>query len=174
MSQPGARRPDTLDATSKSPLWKPIAVAAGFAILVASSGAALTTLDAWYFGLKLPSWKPPDIAFGPIWTTIFVLCAIAAVLGWRRLPTAARRRAMVWAFVANGVLNVLWSLLYFKLHRPDWAMIELPFLWLSVLVAMLVLRPVRIASWMLLPYLVWVGVAAALNWETICLNGPFA
>jgi benzodiazapine receptor len=65
--------------------------------------------------------------------------------------------------------------LYFKLHRPDWSMIEAVFLWASVAALIVVMIPVsNLAAWLMAPYLVWVSIAMALNWETIRLNGPFA
>ena len=154
--------------------WKPVVVAAGAAIFVAVLGGLMTDLGPWYFSLKQPAWKPPDWAFGPIWTTIFALSATAGVIGWRRAPTSAQREWMLLLFAANGFLNVLWSLLYFRLHRPDWSLLEVPVLWLSVLALMLLLsRFAKLAAWLLAPYLVWVAIAAALNWQTVQLNGPF-
>jgi tryptophan-rich sensory protein len=71
-------------------------------------------------------------------------------------------------------LNVLWSLLFFRLRRPDWALVEVGFLWLSILALMIVLfRYSRLAGLLLLPYLVWVGFAGALNFAVVRLNGPF-
>ncbi|RYF68792.1 MAG: tryptophan-rich sensory protein, partial [Comamonadaceae bacterium] len=69
---------------------------------------------------------------------------------------------------------VLWSLLYFRLRRPDWALVEVVFLWLSILVLMIALhRHAKLATWLLLPYLVWVTFAGLLNLATVRLNGPF-
>ena len=154
--------------------WRPIAIAAGSAIFVAVLGGLMTDLGPWYTSLKQPPWKPPDWAFGPIWTTIFALAAAAGVVGWRRAPSRADRELLLLLFAANGFLNVFWSLLYFRLHRPDWSLFEVPLLWLSVLVLIVVLaRYAKSAAWMLVPYLVWVMVAALLNWQTVKLNGPF-
>ncbi|MEP7296621.1 MAG: TspO/MBR family protein [Burkholderiales bacterium] len=154
--------------------WKPIAVAAGSALFVAMLGGLMTDLGPWYVALKQPSWKPPDWAFGPIWTTIFALAAAAGVIGWRRAPSRADRELLLMLFAANGFLNVFWSLLYFRLHRPDWSLFEVPLLWLSVLALIVVLaRYAKSAAWMLVPYLVWVMTAALLNWQTVKLNGPF-
>jgi benzodiazapine receptor len=154
--------------------WRPIAIAAGSALLVAVLGALMTDLGPWYANLKQPPWKPPDWAFGPIWTTIFALAAAAGAIGWRRATSRAQRESMLVLFAANGFLNVLWSLLYFRLQRPDWSLYEVPFLWLSVLALMLLLwRFAKPAAWLLAPYLAWVSIAAALNWETVRLNGPF-
>ena len=81
---------------------------------------------------------------------------------------------MVALFLVNSVLNVGWSGLYFALRRPDWALIEVVFLWASVAWMAWRLRSVsQRAAWLLLPYLVWVSIAAALNLETVRLNGPF-
>jgi tryptophan-rich sensory protein len=77
--------------------------------------------------------------------------------------------------LANGALNIGWSLLYFKLHRPDRAMAEWALLWLSVLSLVLGLRSFgRVASWLNVPYLLWVSAAGLLNWQTIVLNAAFA
>ncbi len=155
-------------------MWKPVAVAAAAAVFVAVLGALMTDLGPWYAALKQPPWKPPDAAFGPIWTTIFALAAAAGAIGWRRAPTRAKREVLLVLFALNGFLNVLWSLLFFRLHRPDWSMIEVPFLWLSVLALIVALWPfARLAAWLLVPYLAWVSIASMLNWQTIVLNGPF-
>jgi tryptophan-rich sensory protein len=81
---------------------------------------------------------------------------------------------LIGAFALNGLLNVLWSLLFFRLRRPDWALFEVGLLWLSiVLLIALAGRHARRAGWLLLPYLVWVSFAAALNIAIVRLNGPF-
>lgn len=154
--------------------WRPIAVAAAAATGVAALGGLMTDIGPWYTSLRQPGWKPPDWAFGPIWTVIFALAAAAGVKGWRSAPSKAERELLLVLFSANGFLNVLWSLLYFRLHRPDWALFEVPLLWGSVLALIVVLaRYARGAAWLLAPYLVWVATAAFLNWQTVQLNGPF-
>ena len=76
--------------------------------------------------------------------------------------------------MANGVLNVLWSPLFFVFRRPDWALIELPFLWLSVLGPIVLLRSISpTASLLMAPYLAWVSFAGLLNLAVVRLNGPF-
>ncbi|HEY3846054.1 MAG TPA: TspO/MBR family protein [Acetobacteraceae bacterium] len=72
------------------------------------------------------------------------------------------------------MLNILWSPLFFKLRRPDWALIEVPFLWLSILAPIVLLAPIsRTASLLMTPYLVWVSFAAVLNLTIVQLNRPF-
>jgi len=140
----------------------------------AGIGGALTELGPWYFALRHPSWKPPDAAFGIIWSTIFTLCAISGWLAWQAADSPQLRRRVAVLFAANALLNMLWSALYFKLQRPDWALFEVVFLWLSILALMVGLwRLSRWASLLLVPYGVWVGIAALLNLQTVGLNGPF-
>ena len=105
---------------------------------------------------------------------IFSLAAASGVIAWRDAPDQSGREWMLALFALNGFLNVLWSLLYFRLKRPDWALMEVGFLWLSVLLLMMVLgRYSRKASLLLAPYLAWISFAAFLNWTTVRLNGPF-
>jgi benzodiazapine receptor len=154
--------------------WRPVAIAAGAAIAVAGLGGLMTDIGPWYLGLKQPAWKPPDWAFGPAWTIIFALAAASGVAAWRSAPSQASREWLLGLFALNGFLNVLWSLLYFRLQRPDWALMEVGLLWLSVLLLMVVTgRYSRKASLLLAPYLVWIAFAGALNAATVRLNGPF-
>lgn len=148
-------------------------VAAGLAFATASIGGSLTVLDDWYYGLIQPSWKPPDWLFGPAWTTLFGLMAWSGVVAWRATSTEAnqtRQRLLVlWAL--NALLNVGWSLLFFKLQRPEFAVIEVGLLWVSIVLLIRHLRPYAPKAAMLLwPYLAWVSFAAALNAAVVILN----
>lgn len=141
----------------------------------AGLGGALTELGPWYYALHQPAWKPPDAAFGVVWTTIFTLCAFSGWLAWRAADTQVLRQRVLLLFGTNALLNIVWSALYFKLHRPDWALIEVALLWLSIVALIAGLwRLSRLASALLLPYLVWVSIASFLNLATVQLNGPFA
>lgn len=154
--------------------WRPFIVALVISYAVAGLGGALTDLGPWYQALRQPDWKPPDWAFGPIWTSIFTLAAISAAWAWQCSQDAVQRRRVVLLFGVNAVLNVAWSALFFALQRPDWAMIEWFALWLSV--ASLVLGLWRIsrgAAWLNLPYWLWVSIAGALNQANVALNSPF-
>ena len=153
---------------------KPVWIAALAAFAVAGLGGLMTDLGPWYRSLIQPSFQPPDWAFGPAWTTIFALAAVAGVKAWERAPDEASREWLLVLFALNGFLNVFWSLLYFRLHRPDWALVEVVFLWLSVLALIVVLgRYSRPSALLLAPYLVWVAFAGALNFASVRLNGPF-
>ena len=147
--------------------------AIGWAVATAVLGMALSALGGvdilveWYLALRKPSFQPPAWVFGPAWSVIFALAAWAFIRAWR----AGGRGALVMAYLVNGVLNVGWSGLFFGLRRIDLALAEVGPLWLSV-VAMLVVvrRQDRAAGWLLLPYLLWVGFAAVLNFALWRLN----
>ena len=155
--------------------WRSLLLAFGLSFGVAGLGGALTDLSDWYYQLNQPAWKPADPACGARWTVIFSLSAVSGWIGWHRLPTPGLRRWALMLWGVNGLLNVLWSWLYFTLHRPDWAMLEVPLLLLSICALIAVHR--QSSPWsaaLLVPYLVWVSIATGLNWSTIVLNGPFA
>ena len=155
--------------------WKPVLIAALVAIFIAVLGGTLTDTGPWYQRLRKPSWQPPDWLFGPAWTLIFALSTASAVHAWRNAQNRAQRDWVIVLFALNGFLNVLWSTLFFALRRPDWALIEVALLWLSILLPIVAFwRFAKPASLYLLPYLVWVSLAAFLNLTVVRLNAPFS
>ncbi|WP_219894893.1 TspO/MBR family protein [Aquisediminimonas profunda] len=156
------------------PWIAPTLIAAVAATITAIMGATITEIGPWYHGLKQPDWAPPEFAFGIIWTVIFSLTAMAGIAAWRAAPDDRAAESIIGLFALNGFLNILWSLLFFRLHRPDWAQFEVIALWLSILALIVVSwRYSRVAGLLLLPYLIWVSIAAALNHQVVILNGPF-
>ena len=148
-----------------------LATAAGAALLVALLGGLATDIGPWYGQLRKPSWQPPDFLFGPVWTLIYALGALSAAESWRAFADARARQTLLLAWSLNAFLNLLWSLLFFRLHRPDWALIEVVPLWASVLALVLLnWRRCRRAAWLLMPYLCWVAFAAVLNRAVVLLN----
>lgn len=158
---------------------RPLQTWPGFGLLlalVAATGGlgAQVTLPSlgWYAGLAKPGFTPPDRLFGPIWTILYALMAIAA---WRVLRTDTGRsgvpRALAMFFVQLA-LNALWSPIFFGARRPDVALVVILML-LGALGVTLVqfFRLDRLAGWMLLPYLLWAAYAAVLNGAIVLLNG---
>ncbi len=151
-----------------------IIVVALATLVVLGAGGALTEVGDWYRDLRKPSWNPPNWLFGPAWTLILGLAAWAIVLAWRRAPDSNAHMLVIVLFSLNALFHFLWSPLFFKLKRPDWALFEVPFLWLSILAPMIAVAPFSpLSSWLLLPYLLWVAFAAYLNLTIVRLNAPF-
>lgn len=152
-----------------------IIVAAIITLLVLGIGGWTTTVGPWYENLVKPKWTPPNWVFGPAWTVILSLAAWSSVLAWNNASNSRQQLFVLVLFGTNIVLHMLWSPLFFNLKRPDWALFEIPFLWLSILALMILLAPLSSkASWLLLPYLLWVTFAAFLNLAIVCLNTPFS
>jgi tryptophan-rich sensory protein len=152
-----------------------IVCAAAAAVLVAVLGGLATDIGPWYAQLRQPEWKPPDWLFAPAWTLIYGLTALSGYRAWVSADEQQRRDNVLLLFSVNAVLNVVWSLLFFRFRRPDWAAYEVVLLWLSILGLVIYLaRWNGRAAILLVPYLLWVTFAAALNWAVVRLNGPFA
>ena len=140
--------------------WQSLIIACLLSVGFATAGALVTNLDTWYFNLNQPSWKPPDAAFGLIWSLIFSLCAAAGWLSWNSAQLQTRKYLYLCLYLINGVLNLAWSL---------W---ECGLLGLSI-VALIYFqwKDSKWASLLVVPYLIWVCIAATLNWQTVVLNG---
>jgi translocator protein len=155
-------------------LQTPEAIAIAIGLITAVAGGLLTEIGPWYKTLKNPKWKPPDWAFGPIWTVIITLAVVAGILGWRQAATPLEQQLLLLSFGVNCVLNAGWSGLFFKLRRPDWALVETCFLWASIIWMIAAVYPLSAtASLLLIPYLIWVSIASVLNWKIVQLNKPF-
>lgn len=153
---------------------RPILVASLCALLVAFLGGFASQPGAWYAGLTKASLNPPDWVFAPAWTLIYATCVLAAVLGWRNASAASQKTTLIILFALNGALNVVWSILFFALQRPDWALYEVAALWASVAALIVFLRQITpVGAVVLIPYLLWVMFAAYLNYQVVVLNPPF-
>jgi translocator protein len=125
-------------------------------------------IEGWYRTLAKPSWNPPDWVFGPVWTTLYVMMAVAAWLVWR---TGDRVRPAMALFGVQLALNLLWSLLFFGARSPGLALIEVVFLCGAVLLTMLAFFGRQTtAGWLFVPYLAWVSFAAVLNFAIWSMN----
>jgi tryptophan-rich sensory protein len=161
-------------STPPRALWRPLLVALAVAVVASTGGAALTPLGPWYDALVKPSWQPPGWLFGPVWTTIYACVVAAAVIAWRRTRDRRDRVRLLAAFAINLVFNLGWSLSFFTLQRPDWALVDVVLLWASIATLVGLTWPyARGASMLLVPYLAWVSFAAFLNYTIVRLNAPF-
>lgn len=144
----------------------------GATLVAAALGSAATasSVRTWYAELNKPSWNPPRWIFGPVWTTLYLMMAVAAWRVWRHHENPGVRSALGW-FFAQLALNALWSFLFFGLRRPDLAFAEILALFgCLVIVQCKFWRIDRVAGVLWLPYVFWVGFAAALNAAIWWLN----
>jgi benzodiazapine receptor len=158
-----------------TPFYWALAGSGAVAVIVAIAGGVLTEIGPWYDGLKKPRWKPPDWAFGPVWTVILILAATSAALAWDAAAGTGGRPAILAVLIVNSILNIAWSGIFFKMKRPDWALIEVAMLWLSIVALIVVLGSHSATAGLLMaPYLVWVSIASFLNYRIVEMNKPFA
>lgn len=124
----------------------------------------------WYAALVKPSWNPPSTVFAPVWTTLYVMMGVAAWMVWRKAGFGGARGALA-LFFLQLILNGAWSYLFFGAHLPMVAFFEIVLLWLVILTTLVSFWRVRpVAGALLIPYLCWVGFAAALNFQLWRLN----
>jgi tryptophan-rich sensory protein len=132
---------------------------------VAGLGGLWTASEVtgWYRTLKRPAFAPPNWVFGPVWTILYGLLAIAAWWVWLAAPSEARTWALA-LFVLQLALNLAWSWIFFRQHAVGTALIEVAVLWLTICAAELAFsRVAPRAAWLMVPYLAWVVFAMALN-----------
>jgi tryptophan-rich sensory protein len=126
--------------------------------------------DAWYAGLRKPSWNPPSWLFAPVWTLLYLMMAAAAWIVWRRHSLQGALVPLI-LFVLQLVLNCIWTWLFFGRHRLGAALVDIGALWvvlLATLIAFWGLQP--LAGQLMVPYLVWVTFATFLNLTIYRLN----
>jgi benzodiazapine receptor len=163
----------TASAISVRPSSARSAVALAGWVAVTFAAAAMGGLflpGDWYARLQKPAWNPPNWIFGPVWTALYTIMAVTAWLVWKRGGFAGQRRALLF-FLLQLLLNALWSPLFFGLHLPGLAFVDLVLLWLALLATLATFwKAHRLAGAMLLPYLAWVTFAGALNFAIWRLN----
>lgn len=149
------------------------AASVALALGVAAIGgwATASSVATWYVTLDKPGFNPPNAVFGPVWTALYILMAVAAWRVWRSETVRTRRRAALTLYGVQLALNLAWSLLFFGLRRPDLAMIDIALLLAAVIATGAAFwRIDRPAGLMMVPYAAWVGFASALNFAIWRLN----
>jgi tryptophan-rich sensory protein len=152
---------------SKALIAIPAIVLVGFAMgWVSNSGMD----NGWYSALAMPSFQPPSWLFGVMWTALYALMGLALAMIWNEPPSRAKQAALI-LFFAQLALNYAWSPLFFGARMIDAALILLIAILLLSLATAVSFRRIRpVAGWLLLPYLLWLCLATALNYETGRLN----
>jgi translocator protein len=141
-----------------------------FAAASVGSFITNTSVNTWYAQLRKPDWTPPNWIFGPVWTMQYVLMAVSAWLVWRSTEWSVAKSGLV-LFGIQLALNTLWSLLFFGLREVRLAFVEIMLLWMMVVATVVSFLPLsRLAAWLLLPYLLWIGFASYLNFRIWQIN----
>lgn len=124
----------------------------------------------WYQSLGKPSWTPPNAIFPPVWTALYLLMAVSAWLIWTQRGFRSARPALA-LFGVQLVFNGLWSWIFFGMHRIGLAFVDISLLWLALIAVILAFARRRpLAAWLLIPYLIWISYASALNLAIWQLN----
>jgi len=139
-------------------------IAANLVVSLLGGLATASSVGGWYQTLAKPGFNPPDWVFGPVWSLLYAMIAVAGWLGWRN-------GASLLPYAMQLGLNLAWSILFFGLRRIDLALVDIAALWLAIAWTLWTYwRSSRLAGGLLLPYLAWVSFAAALNLELWRLN----
>lgn len=139
-------------------------------VAAAIGGAASVNAGSFYTELVRPEWAPPSWVFGPVWTTLYVGMGVAAWLVWR-VDGFRAARTVLSLFLLQLALNALWSWLFFGWHRGALAFADVLLLWVFIVATLIAFWRVRpLAGALLVPYLLWVSFAAALNYAVWQLN----
>ena len=141
-------------------------------IIVAVVGSFLTSAGMyWYKTLKLPDIAPPGGFIGIVWTIIFILSTISALIIWNNTPRSNLFWWIIGIFILNAILNVLWSYIFFYSHNIGGAIIEMIILEITVIALCVLIWPIsRIASILFWPYAAWVSFATYLAYHIWILN----
>ncbi len=138
----------------------------------ASAVGAVASIQArsFYSQLDQPAWAPPASLFGPVWTVLYAMMAIAAWLVWRSGGFRANRIALSF-FLVQLAINAFWSWLFFAWHRGALAFADIVLLWVLIVATLVSFWRVRpLSGVLLIPYLLWVSFASALNYAVWQLN----
>lgn len=140
--------------------------------LTALFGSWLTSggMD-WYKTIKLPSWTPGGSIIGAVWTTIFILSTISALIIWNRAPHNRHFAWIIIIFIVNAILNIGWSWIFFKMHFFGLAIFEASLLDFSVILLIILIWPLsRLSASLLIPYACWVAFATFLTYRVWSFN----
>jgi tryptophan-rich sensory protein len=142
-------------------------------ILVSFIGARFTSrsVETWYRAIRKPSWTPPGAVIGAVWTVLYILAALSALIMWN-LPSGVSVPATVAVlFSLNAAVNVLWSYVFFYLHKMGPAIWVCLFLDLTIVLLVQFIAPASaLAAWLLVPYAAWVTFASYLNYRVWAMN----
>ena len=129
------------------------------------------SVTSWYPTLVKPSFSPPGFYIGLIWIVLFTLMGVSLFLIWRETPSNPAARIALYFFAVQLIVNVLWSVAFFGMRSPISGLVVIAFLWVLILITIIKFWPInRTAALLLIPYIIWVSIAAYLNFSIWRLN----
>ncbi len=155
--------------------WKKLIISLLLPQLAGGVGALFTApnISSWYSTLNKPSFVPPSWLFAPAWTLLYILMGISLYLIWNSKPSAKQnlKKTSYYLWGAQLILNSLWSILFFGLQNPLLGLIEIIILWITILLTIInFYKHSKKAAYLLIPYILWVTFASALNLGIFLLN----
>lgn len=136
-----------------------------------SSLPTTSSIPTWYATLNKPPFSPPNFVFAPVWTTLYILMGIALYIVWSQGMKKKKIKTAVYVFLIQLFLNFTWSLVFFGLHAPLLAFINIVLLWITLLLTIIKFHAIsKWAAWLLVPYILWVSFASILNLSIVLLN----
>jgi translocator protein len=130
-----------------------------------------SAIPTWYATLAKPALNPPSWIFGPVWTTLYALMGIAAFLVWKKGWDRKDVQKALTIFGLQLILNAIWSIIFFGLHSPGWALVNIIAMWFAIVWTMILFYKLsKPAMWLLVPYILWVSFATYLNYSIWMLN----
>jgi benzodiazapine receptor len=153
--------------------WTKLLVSLSACQLAGFLGSIFTrsAIPSWYAQLQKPSFAPPNWLFAPMWISLYLLMAVAAYLVWQKGLGSSGVRAALGVFLVQLLLNALWSPVFFGLRSPLAGAAIIVVLWLAILATIIAFAKISPpAAWLLVPYILWVSLATALNISIYFLN----
>ncbi len=153
-------------------IWKLIiSIAIPLAVGFLGSYFTRPEIDTWYQSIEKPSWQPPSWAFGPVWTTLYVMMGVAFYLVWKNESRSRNRKLAMIFWSMQLVLNFFWSYIFFNQHKLGLAVVEIIALWIFIFITIILFGRVnKLAAWLMVPYISWVSFASLLTYTIYTLN----
>ena len=136
-----------------------------------SGFATQSSISGWYVTLNKPSFNPPNWIFAPVWSVLYILMGVAAGIVWSKGFYHKWVKTALYHFIFQLIFNAAWSIVFFGMRRPDYAMVVIIILWVLIILTIKWFRVVnKTAALLLIPYLLWVSFASILNYSIWQLN----
>jgi len=143
----------------------PVAVGAVAGLFTASS------VKTWFVTLNKPSFNPPSWLFAPVWTTLYIVMGIAFFIIWQSKANEIIKKRSMKIYFVQLFFNFTWSFVFFYAQQPGWALVNIVVLWLLIAITIFWFSQIsRVSAWLMVPYILWVSFATALNYAIWQLN----